>query len=184
MIHVRIAAGFEQQRHIEHHHTPTRRPRPRYEPCLCRPHQRMHDRLKTQPGARIGQHHRAQRRPIQHTVRHNAGKFPRNRRQRRAATRLHPVHRRIRIEHRHTRPPEDPGNKRLAHANPAGQPYKFHVRAISAATSDTISSSTTGVTPNHAAKPGTAWCSSMPSPATQRSPRASAASSNAVRAGA
>ncbi len=57
------------------------------------------------------------------------------------------------------------------------------VSTHSARTACLSAMSTTGSTPNHAAKPGRAWCNNMPSPSTTGLPRAAASDNRSVISG-
>ena len=73
---------------------------------------------------------------------------------------------------------------RLAHADRAGEAEHDHFfRSISATTSSRRLVDTSGITSNHFAKAGAAWCSSMPRPSTVFSPRRAAAASSGVFSG-
>jgi len=178
-----IAARLEQQRYVENGEAMSGAARARQEGALLGADHWVKDRL--QPGQRraVAKDRVAQQRPVEHAVADGAGKGARDRTQGAAASRLEPVDGRVGIEDRNARAPEKGGGGRLPHADPAGQADDPHPAPRSARTKRRNAASTTGSTPNQAAKPGRAWCSSIPSPSTTRSPRARAAASSPVSSG-
>ncbi len=97
---------------------------------------------------------------------------------------VEPVYLRIRIADGNAECAQPAGHRGLAHADGAGEADDEHQRPSMSATIRARSSGvTSGVTPNHLAKPGTAWCSSMPRPSMAESPRSRAAATSGVTSG-
>jgi len=94
------------------------------------------------------------------------------------------VHFGIGVANANAKRPQARRHGRLAHADGTGEAEDEHQPPSMSATMTARSSSvTSGVTPNHRSKPGTAWCSSMPRPSTAARPRLRAAASNGVSSG-
>src|SRR6185295_10791881 len=87
----------------------------------------------------------------------------------------------IGVVHRDAHLPQGRCGGGLPHADRAGQAEDDH--GMSFSTKSLRAGVTWGSTPNQAAKPGRAWCSSMPSPSTTAFPRALAVASKGVSSG-
>ena len=129
------------------------------------------------------EHLLAERRTIDDPVRDGAGKCFRDERGGGAA--IERVHDRIGVVDGNAERPEHRRGRRLAHADRAGEAeHEGHrLPSISAAIRARSAGVTVGVTPNQRAKPGTAWCSSMPRPSTARCPCARACLRSGVSSG-
>ena len=105
-----IAAGFQQQRNVEHHGAAAMAPGARNESLFLLPDHRMQDAL--QPGQRIGlaQHSLTQRHAVHRAVPHCPGKRRRDRPHCLAAASLHSVYRGVGVEYRDVRPTERCGS--------------------------------------------------------------------------
>ena len=145
-------------------------------------HHWVHDRLQSPKRAAVAKDMVTERRPIHRATPDNPGKRLTHRRHRRAPRAQQFVDHRVGLEHRHPEAREAARRRGLSHADGAGEPEDDH-RPVSPATTARNRSVTAGVTPNQAAKPGRAWCSSIPRPSAVRWPRARAAARSGVSSG-
>ena len=100
-----------------------------------------------------------------------------------AAGGVEPVHRGVGVPDRHAGLGEEPGGRRLAHADRAGEAEAVGP-LMAPAPRRAARRRPPGRRPNQRSKPGTAWCSSIPSPSTATRPRARAARDEGRRLGA
>src|SRR5262249_3571667 len=118
--------------------------------------QRMDDGFEPLEARRIREQHLAQLAAIDLAARSRAGKSGLDRRDRGPLVEL--VHLGIRIADGYAEVAQARSDRRLAHADGAGEGDDKHQRpSMSATTSARSSSVTAGRTPNHFSKPGTAW---------------------------
>ena len=143
----------------------------------------MEDGLQPGQRLRIVEDAGAERAAVDMALTDGAGKGGLDFRHRLAARPEQPMHRGIPLMHGDAHAAQQAGGGGLAHTDRAGEADHFH-GANPATTARRRSSVTSGSTPNQAAKPGTAWCSSMPSPSTGARPRPRAAASRVVSSGA
>ena len=146
-------------------------------------HERMHDRLEFLQPAGLAYHLLGQRLAIDDAVRDGARKGLGD--ERRGGAAVERVHGGVGVVHRHAERPEHARRHRLSHADRAGEAEDEGHRPLTMSASIKARSAgvTFGVTPNQRPKPGTAWCSSMPSPSTARSARALAWARSGVSSG-
>lgn len=179
-IHQRMAAAFEQQRNIERRDRGAVFPRRRQKSLLRLPHHGVDDRFETSAGFGIAEYGGAELCAIQPAGAGRSRKGRLDRRQRLPARALQPVHLGIGIEDGHPRAPQHRRDRRLAHADRAGQTKHDHC-ASSAFSSSSQSSG--GAAPKNSENAIAAWPISISSPSTVARPRASAARSSAVSSG-
>ncbi len=148
-------------------------------------HQRVEDPFESRQGDGIAKHATPESRTVDAAVAtDDAGKRGLDGGDGAAIAPQHPVDRGVSIVNGDAKSPEGSGDGRLAHADRAGQAEHDHLDGtVSRNTNSRSSGVTAGSIPNHAAKPGRAWCSSMPSPSTTRLPRPRACASSGVSSG-
>jgi hypothetical protein len=179
-----IEPGLEQERHVEHGDAHVIARAALEEPVAFLRDQRMQDPLQPAERRRIAEDLAAQRLAVDPVRPGDTGKGRLDRRQRPAARPHQPVDRRVRIIDPAAEPTQHAGRRALAHADRSGEAEDDH-RAIASSTAARSAPSTAGASggSNQAWKPGTAWCSSMPSPSTVGLPRARARPSRSVSSG-
>lgn len=205
-VHPPFAPRLEQQRNVQHRYRPPGSPCAREKHPFGLAHQGMQNRLEPGQPTRLSRHHGAQANPIHGTTADRAGKRRSNRRNRLPAQRTERMHGAVGIEHRDAGPAKDLRHRRFAHPHAPGEPDHPHRRLLHACIThfatktayppgatwarprsrtrkSKTARSTDGVTPNQTAKPGTAWCTSIPRPPTVRRPRARAAARSGVSSG-
>lgn len=185
-----LAAGLEKQGNVEAYQ---RRAAPGVtsdESLRFATYPRMQDRLQAPQGGGISKHPGAELAPVDAACDDDTRKGGIDRRHCSAAAGHQAMHGRVGVVHRHAEAPQHIRRRRLAHTDRAGQaqdtgpaptstPFHFEAR-----TNLRKAGVTLGSMPNQLAKPGAAWCSSMPRPSTVGLPRAAAAASRAVSSGA
>ena len=121
-----LAAGFEQQRHIQHHGTDAGAPGAGEKATLGGAHQRMHDALQAPECPWFAHHRRAQGGAVDDAVADRAGKRCRNRPHRAPTGALQCMHGGVGIEHRNPGTAKTGGGGGFAHADAAGEPDHAH----------------------------------------------------------
>ena len=166
-VDMRMTAAFEKERNIKRDDGDTVMPRRFQKRHLRLPHHRMHDRLESAPRFGVAEHRGAEFRAVDPLGAGRARKCCFDRRERRAAGSLQPVHLGIGIEHRHARTPQHRRNGRLAHADRTGETENDH--CVSRAFSSS-SQPSGGVAPKNSEKAIAAWPISISSPSTVSRP--------------
>ena len=193
----RLGARLVQKGNIQQDDAFASRARVRDEAFTLGPDERMDDGFEAPQGLRIAQDPTTQRHAIDDSVRDGAGK--RNLDRSRGGAGIEPVHDRIGIEDRDAAFGKQRRGRALAHADRTGEAEnegcpgrrpgrrsrRRHGRgaAMSASTTSRRAAVTVGIVPNQRAKPGRAWCRSMPRPPTVRRPCAAARRRSAVSRG-
>ncbi len=157
-VHTAIRANFKEEWHVEHDDGRTFDRRKKR--ILLFSHQRMHNRLKRAHRPGIAEDFPRQPCPVDLAVDGGSGK--RCLYERHSLAFIEPMHRGVGIVHWHAGFPKEPGCRAFAHADGAGEADDEHhppadLARISASMIARSSAVTVGVTPNHRAKPGTAW---------------------------
>ncbi len=151
-------------------------------------HQGMDQGFEAAQALGVAEHDGAQRRAIDRAVgAERPGKGLADGGGRSAARAVERMHAGIGVVDRHAARPEHRRGGALAHADRAGEAEDERPAHRWLPRSATMRARKSGVTagmrPNHREKPGTAWCSSMPSPSTAGRSRARAAARSGVSSG-
>lgn len=151
-----IAAGFEQQRNIQHDDIAPLTQMPAEESVLFGVDQGVEDAFQAEQSLRVGEHPFREARAIDTVVSGDVGKAGGDGGNA-ATTRCEQVvNDTIGIEDRHAESTEHGRHGRLAHGRGAGEAEHDHASASPAATARRVSASTTGWMLNQAAKAGRA----------------------------
>ena len=186
-----LAAGLEEERHVEDREPAAPALAGREEAPLARADEGVEDRLQRGQRVRIREDLGAERSPVDRAlgacVRPGIGKAREHRRHGGPAGPEQTVDRRIGVVNPCAASPERTGHGRLAHADRAGEPKDDHrptPRQSPSAAKARSAAVASASAPNQAAKPGRAWWINMPRPSTAALPRARAVRSSAVSSGA
>lgn len=121
-----LAAGFEQQRDVQHRHRHAAARAVRKETALGQPDEGMDDGFQAPQGRRVGEDAGAERPAVDTPPGHDAGKGGADGGDGGAARREEPVDRRVRIVDRRAQAPQHARRRRLAHADRSGQAQHDH----------------------------------------------------------
>lgn len=181
-----LAAAFEQERDVEHDQLLAQSRHPAAEAALVGAHQRMKDCFEPAQSALVAEDATAELAPVDAVFSGGPRERGLDKRHRRATRTEQAVNAGIGVMDRHAQPAKHIGGRALAHADRAREAQDDHLSDGPPTVLRTAWRNpdvTSGATPNHAAKPGRAWCSSMPSPSTTGLPRARAAARSGVSSG-
>lgn len=166
-VDMRVAATFEKEGNIERDDRRAVLPRLGQERLLRLPHQGMHDFFEAAAGFGVAEHGGTEFRAVDALGAGRARERGFDRRKRRAAGALQPVHLGIGIEYGHTRAPQHRRDRRLAHADRTGETKDDH--CVSRAFSSSSQPSGGGA-PKNSEKAIAAWPISISSPSTVSRP--------------
>ncbi len=173
-----VAAGFEQQRNVEHDDIGALGFGLFEKRLLHAADDRVNNRFQFLHRLRLAQHLAAQGVAIDASVlAHHAGKGPFQRGRRLAARAISGVHRRIRIIDRQAARREHRCGRGLSHADRSGQRKLDHRRTATTARQAASAPSASGDTPNQRRKAASAWPTSILNPSCVFQPASPAAAS-------